>query len=129
VDQELALYQHIRTELVFRGAHQKCTHTAMKSEPFRPNSFFARSQGSRPKGAGNRSGSGGLFLGAPLLNPVARRILRVLRPPVRLCPLSPRRLALRLTARALAQSYPWVRTEPVTANRAGSFPKRGHRRL
>ena len=62
-----------------------------------------------------------------LLYAVAGGVLRVLRTPVRLRRLAPRCLALGLTARALAWSYPCIGTKPLAADRAGSFPGRGHR--
>jgi hypothetical protein len=67
-----------------------------------------------------------LFLRSSLLNAVAESVLRVLRTPVRLRLLPPRRLAIGFTACVLAWAYSWVGTEPLVADGAGSFPRRGH---
>jgi hypothetical protein len=115
---------YIQTELVFRGAHQECTHNCNEIRAFLAELVFRQI----PRKSAQRSWQSqwlrGLFLRAPLLNPVPGGVLRVLRTPVRLCPLSSRRLALRLAACVLALSHPRVRTEPMAADRAGSFPGR-----
>jgi hypothetical protein len=61
------------------------------------------------------------------LQAVARGVIRVLRAPMRLSPLSARRLTLRLPARMLTSSDPRIRTEPAAADRAWSLPECGHR--
>ena len=118
---------YIRAELVFRGAHQECAHNANKIRAFPSELVFRQIPGKSAQGRRQSQRLRWFFLGIPLLNPVARCVLRVLCTPVRLCPLPSRQLALRLAARSLAQSYPRVRTEPVAADGTRSFPERGHR--
>jgi hypothetical protein len=100
--------------------------TPIKSETFLPELAFREVPGKLTEGRQQTQCLRRLFLQAPLLNAVAGRILPILRTPVRLRLLPPRRLALRLTARVLAYSYSLVGTEPVAADGAWSFPGRGH---
>jgi hypothetical protein len=118
---------YIHAELVFRGAHQECAHNRNEIRAFPPELVFREIPRKTAQRCRQSQWFRWLFLGTPLLNAVARRVLRVLRTPTRLCLLPSYRLALWLMARALAQSYPRIRTEPVAADGARSLSKRGHR--
>lgn len=94
-----------------------------KSAPLRPNSSFARSQGSRGNGAGKSQRLGRLFLRTTLLNPVSGCLLRVLSAPVRLRSLPPGRLALRLSSCLLAPFHSRIGIEPLPTDRTRSLPQ------
>lgn len=116
----------IRADLIFRGAHQECSHNPNEISAFPPELVFRQIPGKLPQRGRQSQWLRRLFLRTPLLNPVARAVFRVLRTPVRLRPLPPRRLAFRITACMLTRSYPRVGTEPVVTDGARSFPGRGH---
>ena len=85
----------IRAELVFRGAHQECSHNPNEISAFLPELVFREIPGKLAQRRRQTQWFRRLFLRSPLLNAVAGSVLRILRTPVRLRLLAPRRLALR----------------------------------
>jgi hypothetical protein len=117
---------HIRPELVFRGPEQKCAHNPNEISPFRPELVFRDVPGKFTQRHRQTQRFRRLLPRTALLNPVARGVVRVPRPPARLRLSPPRRLARRLAARVLPVSNTRVGPEPPAADRAGSLPSVSH---
>ena len=117
----------MQPNLVFCGAHQKCAHNAKEISSFAAGLIFRDVPGKSVQRSGHTQRLRLPFLCAAPLETIAGGIIRVLRPPLSLGLVPSHPLALRLTARPLTHSNPWMGTEPATADRTGSLPGSGHR--
>ena len=120
------VFNSIRTELVFRRPHQECSHNGNEISALIPELVFRQVPGKLVQRWRQPQWFRWVGLRFPLLEPVARRVVRVAVPPVRLRLLPAFRLALRLSADVLTVSYSWVRPKPPPADCAGPLPGIGH---
>ena len=118
---------YIRTELVFRGAHEKCSHNGNEVSALSSELVFRQIPGKLVQRRGHSQRfRRRIGLHRALLDPVGGRVVRVPAAPTRLRLLPPRRLAFRFAAGALPLSYPRVRPKPSTTDRARSLPGLWH---
>jgi hypothetical protein len=117
----------MQSDLVFRGAHQECAHNSEKISRFAADLVFRDVPGKSVQRSGHAQRLRRPLLCVTLLKTICGRVVRVLRSPPSLGLFPSRRLALRLTARALTPSDPRIGTEPAAANGTGSLLGSGHR--
>ena len=117
----------IGAQLVFRGAHQECSHNPKEISALRPELVFGQIPRKLLQRRRQAQWLRRLFARAALLDAIPGSVLRVAGAPPCLCLLPPCLLAFSSTTGALSGSYSGVGAEPMTADRAGSLPERGHR--
>ncbi len=118
---------HIRTELVFRGPDDYCSHNTNEISALGSELVFRELPGQLVQWRGHSQWFWrGLCLRRALVNPPGDGVARVPVAPTGLGLLSPRGLAFRFPAGLLAVSYSRVRPEPPAAHRTRSLPGLWH---
>ncbi len=118
---------HIRTELVFRGPDDYCSHNTNEISALGSELVFRELPWQLVQWRGHSQWFWrGLCLRRALVNPPGDGVARVPVAPTGLGLLSPRGLAFRFPAGLLAVSYSRVRPEPPAAHRTRSLPGLWH---
>jgi hypothetical protein len=117
----------IRADLVFRCAEDQCSQKPNEIRGLHTELVFREAPGKLVEWRGHAQRFRSLRLRRALVNPPRNAIAGIPIAPVRLGPLTARRLTFRIPAGSLTGAHSRVRPEPPATDCARSLPGLGHR--